>query len=125
MYMNPVEAYSSVSKAAMSGREIEADILTRAALQLKNCQNNWNIDGRDEKLDAALKFNQRVWTIFQGELAREDNPLPEKVRLDLIRLSAFIDRRIFEIMSFPSPEQLTSVININQNIAAGLRGAAS
>ncbi len=125
MYANPVEAYSSVNKVTMSGREIEADVLTRAAVKLKDCQDNWDIDNRDEKLDAALKFNQRVWSIFQGELAREDNPLPGKLKLDLIRLSAFIDRRIFEVMSFPSSEKLTSIININRNIAAGLRNTAS
>ncbi|MBW2169111.1 MAG: flagellar biosynthesis regulator FlhF, partial [Deltaproteobacteria bacterium] len=57
----------------------------------------------------------------QGELAREDNPLPKRLRLDVLRLSAFIDRRIFETIAYPTPEKLMIVININNNIAAGLR----
>jgi flagellar protein FlaF len=51
-------------------------------------------------------------------------PLPTEIKRDLLRLAGFIDRRIFETMSFPSPEKLDIIIKINQNIAAGLRGSA-
>jgi flagellar protein FlaF len=116
-----MQAYESVDKSTMSGREIEAAVLTKAARKLKDCQDNWQAGDRDAKLDVALKFNQRIWSIFQGELAREENPLPKKLKVDLLSLSAFIDRRIFEIMAYPSPEKLTIIIDINNNIAAGLR----
>jgi flagellar protein FlaF len=116
-----MQAYESVDKSTMSGREIEAAVLTKAAHKLKDCQDNWQAGDRDAKLDVALKFNQRIWSILQGELAREDNPLPKKLKIDLLSLSAFIDRRIFEIMAYPSPEKLTIIIDINNNIAAGLR----
>ena len=105
----------------MSGRETEAAVLTKAARKLKDCQNSWEASDRDEKLSDALKFNQLVWSIFQGELKKEDNPLNRKLRADLLRLSAFVDRRIFETLANPSPEKLNVVININNNIAAGLR----
>jgi flagellar protein FlaF len=116
-----MEAYESVNKSTLSGREIEAAVLTKAARKLKVCQDNWDADDRQANLDLALKFNQRIWSIFQGELAREDNPLPRKIKVDLLSLSAFIDRRIFEIIANPAPEKLTIIININNNIAAGLR----
>ena len=61
--------------------------------------------------------------MFQSELSREDNPLPQKLRVDILRLASFIDKRIFEIMAYPDPEKLNIIININQNLAAGLRGA--
>jgi flagellar protein FlaF len=73
-------------------------------------------------LEEALKYNQKIWTLFQAELAKPDNPLPKKLREDLLSLSAFVDKRIFELLSFPTPEKLTAIININLNIAAGLRG---
>jgi flagellar protein FlaF len=38
-------------------------------------------------------------------------------------LAAFIDRRIFETMAYPSSEKLNIVIDINNNLAAGLRGS--
>ena len=125
MYSNPLEAYKTVDKTTMSGRETEARVLTQAALKLKDCQDNWHAEDRDEKLDEALKYTQRIWSIFQGELAKPDNPLPRNLKINLLRLSSFIDKQIFETMSYPSPEKLTAVININQNIAAGLRGSPS
>jgi len=107
----------------MSGRDIEASILTQAALKLQMCQSNWGGEGNDEKLDEAIQYNQRVWSIFQGELAKDDNPLPKKLRQDILSLSLFIDKRIFDVLSSPSPEKLTVIININLNLAAGLRGS--
>jgi len=123
VYRNPLEAYQTVDRTTMSGRETEARVLAQAALKLKDCQDNWDDEDRNAKLDEALKYNQRIWSVFQGELARQDNPLPRQLKQDLLRLGAFIDRRIFETMAFPAPEKLTAVININQNISAGLRGS--
>jgi flagellar protein FlaF len=118
-----LKAYESVSKATQSGREIEAAVLTKAAMKLKACQDDWNAPDRDNRLEEALKYNQRIWSIFQSELSREDHKLPKKLRLDILRLAAFIDRRIFETMAFPAPDKLNIVININNNLAAGLRGS--
>jgi len=117
-----LEAYRAALKTTMSGREIEASVLTKAALMLKNCQEKWNSENRSPKLEEALEFNQLIWSIFQGELIKVDNPLPKKLKEDILSLAAFIDKRIFDIMAYPSPEKLTSIININLNIAAGLRG---
>ena len=118
-----LKAYESVSNATRSGREIEAAVLTKAAMKLKACQDDWDAPGRENRLDEALKYNQRIWSIFQSELSREDHELPKKLRLDILRLAAFIDRRIFETMAFPAPDKLNIVIKINNNLAAGLRGS--
>ena len=125
MYSSPLQAYETVSKATMSGREIEASVLNRGALKLKECQDNWDSEGRNERLDAALNFNQQIWSIFQVELVQTDNPLPKQVRQNLLALSAYVDKRIFEIMAFPSPEKLSILIDINRNIAAGLLQTAA
>ena len=123
MYNRAVNAYKQVDKTTISGRETEARVLTEAALKLKKCQDNWNNPDIDAQLDQALRYNQKIWSLFQGELEREDNPLPGKLKIDILRLAAFIDKRIFEVMAFPSPEKLNIIININQNLAAGLRGS--
>jgi flagellar protein FlaF len=115
-------AYRTVQKITSSDREIEALVLTRAAQKLAEVQNNWDGPDRDERLDEALRYNQRIWSIFQGELLKEDNPLPRQLRSDILSLSAFIDRRIIEVMTSPDPEKLKVIVNINLNIAAGLRG---
>ena len=123
MQTQPLRAYEQVEKATQSGREIEAAVLTKAAIKLKECQDNWDAPDRDTKLDVALKFNQRIWSILQSELSRENHELPKKLRLDILRLAAFIDRRIFETMASPSPGKLKIVIDINNNLAAGLRNS--
>ena len=122
MYNKALNAYKSVEKTTVSGRETEARVLTEAAIKLRTCQKKWDAENRSELLDEALTYNQRIWTIFQAELGKEDNPLPDNIKLDLLRLSAFIDKRIFEIMAYPDPEKLNIIIKINENIAAGLRG---
>ena len=118
-----LKAYESVSNATRSGREIEAAVLTKAAVKLKECQDDWDAPDRDSRLEEALKYNQRVWSIFQSELSREDHEIPKKLRLDILRLAAFIDRRIFETLAFPESDKLNIVIDINNNLAAGLRGS--
>ena len=125
MLANQLKTYETVSRSTLSGRQVEAAVLTKAALKLKHCQENWEAEDRNAKLDEALKFNQLVWSIFQAELVRADNPLPKKLRQDILNLSVFIDKRIFETMAYPTPEKLTAIININLNLAAGLNGSPS
>jgi flagellar protein FlaF len=123
MYKKQLDVYKTIDKATMSGREIEASVLTEAAFKLKDCQDHWGAEDREGKLQEAFRFNQLIWSVFQGELVRADHPLPKNIRQDILSLSAFIDKRIFETMAYPSPEKLTAIININLNIAAGLRGS--
>jgi flagellar protein FlaF len=115
-------AYRTVQKITSSGRELEAVVLSRAAQKLAEVKNNWDAPDLDGRLDEALRYNQQIWSIFQGELLKENNPLPRQLRADILSLSAFIDRRVFEVMTSPDPEKLNVIININLNIAEGLRG---
>ncbi len=121
MYQNALATYQAVERETISGRETEARVLTEAARKLQDCQNNWKRENHESKLSEALRYNQKVWSIFQAELTKEGNPLPSQLRQNLLRLSVFVDKRIFETMASPSPEKLNAVININRNIAAGLR----
>ena len=121
MYSDPLSRYESVNNMTMPGHEIEASVLTKAARKLKECQDKWGSDDHDHKLEEALNYNQRIWSIFQAELANEDNPLPKKLRSDILRLSAYIDRCILETIASPSSDKLDIVIRINENLAAGLR----
>lgn len=122
MPANPLEAYQSVEKSTLSGRELEASVLNKAALRLQEVQQHWSAADHEALLDDALKYNQRVWSFFQSEVSQPDNPLPPEIKQNLLALSVFVDRRIFEVMAYPAPEKLDILININRNIAAGLRG---
>ena len=118
-----VQAYQNTHKMGMSDREVEAGVLTKAALMLRNCQENWDRGGSNGMLDEALRYNQLVWSIFQGEITRRDHPMPMDLRQKILTLSRFIDRRIFEVMAYPQSAKLNAIININLNLAAGLRGS--
>jgi len=108
----------------MSDREVEAAVLTKGALMLRNCQENWTSGGNNGMLDEALRYNQLVWSIFQGEITRRDHPMPLELRQKILTLSRFVDRRIFEVMAYPHSGKLNAIININLNLAAGLRGSS-
>ncbi len=123
MYATQLETYKRAQSNNMSGREIEASALTRCALLLSDCQKNWDAPNRDHNLSEALRINQRVWSILQAELARDDNPLPLQIRQDILSLSIFIDKRVIEVMAYPVPEKLKILIDINLNLAAGLRSS--
>lgn len=121
MNQHSVNAYTTMQKEHLSGRELEASVLSRAGLMLKQVKDNWEAPDRDAKLNEAIKFNQKVWSFFQAELSDPENPLPKKLREDILNLSIFLDKRLFEVMAYPDPEKLAIVIDINFNIAAGLR----
>ena len=121
MQQHSVNAYTAIQKESLSGRELEASVLSRAGLMLKSVKDNWDAPDHEEKLIEAVKFNQKVWSFFQAELSDPENPLPSNLREDILNLSIFIDKRLFEVLAFPDPEKLSIVIDIDFNIAAGLR----
>lgn len=121
MQQHSVNAYTAIQKENLSGRELEASVLSRAGLMLKAVKDNWDAPDRDQKLLEAVKFNQKVWSFFQAELSDPENPLPKSLREDILNLSIFIDKRLFEVLAFPNQEKLAIVIDIDFNIAAGLR----
>jgi flagellar biosynthesis activator protein FlaF len=120
-----LKAYQKTLKTTLSGRNLEATVLTKGARLLIVCQEQWNEEGHFRRLDEALTFNQKIWTIFQDELAKEGHPITPALRANILKLSLIIDKRIVEVMNDPSPEKLDLIININNNIAAGLRDSAA
>jgi len=95
----------------------------KGAALLRHVQAHWSAPERDKSLEAALRYNQRLWTFFQVALLDVANPLPRNVKDEVLRLSAFVDRRIFDTLAFPSADKLNILIAINTNIAAGLKAS--
>jgi flagellar protein FlaF len=120
VYQNQYKAYDSIRQETSSGRTLEASVLMRAAQKMKDCQNHWDSEDRETQFNEVIRLNQMIWSIFQGELSQDENPLPMEIKRQLLTLSVYVDKTIFEAMANPTPEKLTTLININQNIAAGL-----
>lgn len=125
MFNNPAEAYDRAAKVTASNRELEAAALFKAARILEACRFGWNAPDRDQRLEHALRNNQRLWTLFQSELIESNQGLSGDLRLNVLKLSAFVDQRTFEIMAAPNPDKLQALIQINRHVAAGLSGSAA
>jgi flagellar protein FlaF len=125
MPKNPLNAYEKVRKQTVSGREIEASVLEKGAIRLRRCQENWKANQFDRDLDEALRFNQRVWDIFNSDWQNPDNSLPREIRQDLLSLSVFVRKTTLDVMADPEPKKLDVLIQINENLARGLRSRAA
>jgi len=121
MYKDKLTEYARMQRMNSTPREIEAEALTLGARKLIHCRDNWESEERKILLTEALKFNQKLWTIFQANLSSAKNLLPENLKINLLKLSIYVDRQIFQIMAFPSPDKLIPIININLSLAKGLR----
>jgi len=94
------------------------------AMNLQKVRDNWGESTPGELTD-ILNRNRRVWSFFIAAVTDEKSPLPVPVRENVANLGIFIMSQTFEIMANPKPEKLDSLININRQIAAGLRGSNS
>lgn len=118
---SPLDLYRKVEKETLSGRDLEASVLLKAAQKLMAARHRLASEKDVESLDEALRYNQRLWTLFQSELTEPDNPLPQPIKENLLALIGFIDRRTFSLMAEPTPARIDVLIEINRNIASGLQ----
>ncbi|MDD4556685.1 MAG: flagellar biosynthesis regulator FlaF [Alphaproteobacteria bacterium] len=116
--MNSTQKYSEIDKSSMSQVELEVRALVKSASNLNAIKENWEAQKKD--LDEALNKNRRLWTIFASEMNNESCPQPLSVRSGIINLANYIFKKTVDIMVSPAPEKLTSLIDINMNIARGL-----
>ena len=115
------QAYSNTQRTAVSPRDREAMLLIKAASQLQFVKDNWQ--ERKQTLRDALTFNRKLWTILVTSIGREENELPIEIKNNIGSLGVFIFRQTMETEHNPVPEKLDSLISINRELAAGLRGA--
>ncbi len=119
-------AYAKTAQAApTSPRELEAHVLIKSASRLQLIKESW--DARKDELDAALVINRKIWTILVAAVSSEDSQLPLDVKRNIIGLGMFIFNHTIALtaMSDVDPSKLQVLININREIAAGLRGRAN
>ena len=112
------KAYGQVAQQTASPRELEVQLLLRAASRLQAVHDDWE-NGR-VSLDHALLFNRKLWTIFLTSVTNNDNPLPPEIRQNVANLGIFVINQTLNVMGNPQRERLPSLININRELAAGL-----
>lgn len=112
-------AYQEVGKQSVSPRLLEANLLSRSAAQLQRVRDDWENNRPD--LFGALDFNRKLWNIFLTSVTSEESKLPRQVRENIANLGIFVMKQTLSTQSKPEPRKLDSLININRELAAGLR----
>ncbi|CAH1675991.1 hypothetical protein BOSEA31B_14355 [Hyphomicrobiales bacterium] len=92
----------------------------KAAVRLQNVKDNW--ETQRGELDDALTFNRKLWVILTTSATSADNPLPVTVKESIGSLGLFVFKHTISVLANPAPERLNILINVNRDIAAGLRG---
>lgn len=115
-----VKAYANTAKLAINMRDLEADLLIKAAQMLQSVQDNWDNKHKTE-LNDALNYNRKLWVIFLQAVTQDDNPLPNHIKQNIANLGIYVINTTMEMISRPVPEKLTSMVSINRTLAAGLR----
>jgi flagellar biosynthesis activator protein FlaF len=123
MYNQGSQAYLRTQQTTANPRELEASLLIKAAARLQNAREN--LGANPAELDDALTFNRKLWTILSTSATRQDSPLPRDLKNNVAQLAVFIFGHTMRILSDPHPDRISTLITINANIAAGLRGSAS
>ena len=113
-------AYQKVGQQTTNPRELEANLLSKSAANLQRLKEEFDSTPRNE-LANALQFNRRLWTVFMTSVTREDSPLPTELRQNIANLGIFIAKHMLALQIEPAARKLDVLININRQIAAGLR----
>jgi flagellar protein FlaF len=116
-------AYQQVAKRTGSPREVEANLLSKSAANLQRIRENW--EHSQGELYGALKFNRKLWNVFLTSVTRSDSPLPKPIRENVANLGIFVLRHTIRTEANPQASKLDVLININRELAAGLRTAAA
>jgi flagellar protein FlaF len=82
---NAAQAYGAVARQIANPRELEADLLLRAASQLQTVYDRW--DGKRSELDVALRYNRKLWSIFLTAVTSPEHALPTEIRQNVANLA--------------------------------------
>jgi flagellar protein FlaF len=110
-----------VAKQTASPRDLEANLLAKAAANFQRIRDNW--DENQGELRGALRFNRRLWNVFLTSVTRPDNPLPQPIRQNVANLGIFVLNHTMKTEANPLPQKLDVLININRELSLGLRAS--
>jgi flagellar biosynthesis activator protein FlaF len=118
-----IQAYSKTQSLSLNQRDLEARALLKAASKLQALKENW--DPSVSAIEDPLSHNRKVWSIFLASATEPDCPMPEEMRKNIVGLSRFVINQCMRILFEPDVKKLDLLIEINQHVAAGLRGSGS
>jgi flagellar protein FlaF len=118
---NAANTYAKNAQSTGNPRELEAQLLMRAASKLQAVHDRSTTD--EDEVISALRYNRRLWLVFSGALGRPENALPKEIKQNLANLANFVVKHTMTLEAAleKKPDSVGVLININREIAAGLR----
>jgi flagellar biosynthesis activator protein FlaF len=107
---NEFEEYDDLSMS-----EQDAFGLSRAAVMLD--QARAQRETHPAQLVEALNHNLEVWVAIRTFAMREDSPLPDETKTNLVNLSQYVAQRTFAGHEEMSEETLDTLVNIDLQIS--------
>ena len=68
----------------------------------------------------ALRYNRKLWTVLSTSATAAENPLPPAIKQNIGNIAMFELPHCVELELAPVPQRMTSLVNINRELAAGL-----
>ena len=122
MSSSAASAYARVATTTASPRDIEAQVLLKAANKLQQAINDG--DPLSDETRQALLFNRKLWSVFVSDAMRDESPQPLDTRQKIVNIGLFVLTQTAALQLSPQLEHFRPLIEINLNIAAGLSGRA-
>ena len=121
-YSKAAGAYGQQAKSTEDQRELEAQALIKAAAEMQNLIDHWD-QATAEDLENVISYNRKLWMLFFDAAAENQDDRPLGLRNNIVNLCNFIFKRGIDILADPKPEKFEVIIEINREIAAGLRAS--
>lgn len=119
-YSQAAGVYGKQKQETPDQREMESDLLIKAAGELRKLHDHWD-DATPEDINTILTYNRKLWTVFFDSAVENPDDRPKALRENIISLCNFIFKRTINILAEPEKEKLLVLIDINREIAAGLK----
>ncbi len=120
MYKQAAQAYQKASQVAVSPRELEANLLMKAAARLQLIKDEWQESSLAEK-DDVLTYNRKLWTILVTSATSVESQLPQDIKNNIASLGVFVFKQTMSVLTTDDENKIGSLISINRTIAEGLR----
>lgn len=117
-----IGAYRNTLLATGDAKAVEAAVFAHVNSELTAAMHRRESDWPGYV--AALAKNLRLWTALSADVMSSENKLSDEMRGQILALSKFVRTRSMEILRLEKNVDAASLLEINANIAAGLRNTS-
>lgn len=111
--------YGQVRQQTADPRSVEQQLLLQIATDLETADQK-SVEGY-KAFATNVKRNMDLWMAFATDVSNPDNPLPQELKEGIVKITAFVISQTPQVLK--GDADVTPLITVNRNIAAGLRNA--